>query len=85
MNNWIAWFARNSVTSNLLMLTIIAAGLLSLNSISLEVFPEISSESLSVIVAYPGSSPEEVEEGICVRVEEAIQDLLKKYKKKGKK
>jgi multidrug efflux pump subunit AcrB len=75
MNRAIAWFAENRVTANLLMIMILAAGSISLVRLKLEVFPEFSSDMISVSVPYLGAAPEEVEEGVCVRIEEAIQDL----------
>jgi multidrug efflux pump subunit AcrB len=72
----IAWFARNSVAANLVLLTIVAAGLLTLVSgIKVEVFPEVEPELVTVSVVYPGATPAEVEEGVCVRVEEAVETL----------
>ncbi|MDG2123722.1 MAG: efflux RND transporter permease subunit, partial [Verrucomicrobiales bacterium] len=73
----IAWFARNTVASNLLMLAIIFAGgytLLS-NKIPLEVFPEMESNIVNVTVPYRGGTPEEVEESVVVKIEEAIADV----------
>jgi hypothetical protein len=59
----IAWFARNSVAANLVLLTIVAAGLLTLVSgIKVEVFPEVEPELVTVSVVYPGATPAEVEE-----------------------
>ncbi len=75
MNGWIAWFARNGVAANLLMLCILAAGLVGANNVVMEVFPEIATQTISVSVPYLGAAPEEVEEGVCVRVEEAVLDL----------
>jgi multidrug efflux pump subunit AcrB len=75
MNNIIAWFANNKVAANLLMIFIFIAGLISLMSIKLEVFPELSPNRISIIVIYQGAAPEEVEEGVCVKIEEAVQDL----------
>ena len=75
MNHAIAWFAENRVAANLLMIVIVAAGALAVYTIKLEVFPELSSDIITVSVPYLGAAPEEVEEGVCVRVEEAIQDL----------
>jgi len=71
----IAWFAANGVAANLLMATIVVAGLLTIARIPQEVFPEFSSELITVSVPFPGAAPEEVEEGVVIRVEEAIQDL----------
>jgi multidrug efflux pump subunit AcrB len=75
MNGAINWFARNSVVANLLMIMIVAAGLLTIPTITKEIFPEFSLDIISISVRYLGAAPEEVEEGVAVRVEEAIQDL----------
>jgi multidrug efflux pump subunit AcrB len=71
----IAWFAGNGVAANLLLVVIAAGGWLSLSTLKKEVFPEFSSDTISVTVEYRGAAPEEVEEGVCVRIEEAIQGL----------
>lgn len=71
----ISWFARNHVAANLLMVTLLMAGLMSLSGIPLEVFPSIEPDRISVSVSLRGSTPEEVEEGIAIRIEEAVQDL----------
>jgi multidrug efflux pump subunit AcrB len=75
MNAAIAWFAQNRVAANLLVLIILVGGLLTVPQITKEVFPEFASGVIEVSVAYPGAAPEEVEEGICVRIEEAVQGL----------
>ncbi|MEX2300333.1 MAG: efflux RND transporter permease subunit [Bryobacterales bacterium] len=75
MQGLTSWFARNGVVANLLMILIIAVGLMTTMSLRLEVFPEISVDIITVSVEYRGAAPEEVEEGVCVRVEEAVQDL----------
>ncbi|MFD2166706.1 efflux RND transporter permease subunit [Thalassotalea euphylliae] len=72
----IAWFARNHVAANLLMITILLVGLLSLNlRIPLEVFPSFESDVISVNVTLRGATPEDVEQGVAIKVEEAVQDL----------
>jgi multidrug efflux pump subunit AcrB len=75
VNSAIAWFARNHVAANLLMFMLILGGLVALPSIKREIFPEINIDMISVSVEYPGASPSEVEESICLRIEEAIQGL----------
>jgi len=71
----IAWFARNHVAANLLMGMLIAAGVASLPMIQQKTFPDIDVDIVQVGVTYLGAAPEEVEEGICIRIEEAIQAL----------
>jgi len=72
----IAWFARNHVAANLLMISILILGLFSLSSrIPLEVFPSFSMDRITVNVSLRGSTPEDVEQGVAIRIEEAVQDL----------
>ena len=72
----IAWMAGNPVAANLLMIIIMVGGLASVGGITKEVFPTFPSETLTITVPYPGSSPEEVEEGIILKIEDAIQDIV---------
>jgi multidrug efflux pump subunit AcrB len=71
----IAWFARNPVAANLIAITIAAAGLLTAPRIKQEVFPEVDTGLISISVAYPGAAPAEVEESVCVPIEEEIRGL----------
>lgn len=71
----IAWMAGNSVAANLLMIVLLVGGLVLGLQIKQEVFPEFSLDTVSVSVSYPGASPEEVEQGIVLAVEEAVQGL----------
>ena len=72
----IAWFAKNDVAANLLMFTIIIVGVLAMKSgMKMEVFPPSDPETVSVSVPLRGGTPEDVELGITVRIEEAVQDL----------
>jgi len=75
MNRAIAWFAANSVASNLLLLLVTVGGLITLPRVTQEVFPEISTDTISITVPYPGAAPAEIEEGICIRVEEQLQGI----------
>ncbi|WP_158969746.1 efflux RND transporter permease subunit [Paraglaciecola sp. L3A3] len=72
----IAWFARNHVAANLLMITILLAGVYSLTSrIPLEVFPSFESDVINVSVSIRGATPEDTELGVAILIEEAVQDL----------
>ncbi len=71
----IAWFAGNHVAANLLMFFIIVAGLMTASTIRKESQPELELSRIQVSVPYLGAAPQEVEEGVVVKVEEAIQDL----------
>jgi len=69
----IAWMVANRVTPNLLMLVLLLGGLFLALQIKQEVFPEFESDTVTITVAYPGASPEEVERGIVLAVEEAVR------------
>jgi multidrug efflux pump subunit AcrB len=71
----IAWFARNPVAANLLMVLIIALGLLSVYTIKKDIMPTIDSHMIQVMQVYPGAAPSEVEKGIVLKIEEAIKDV----------
>lgn len=71
----IAWFARNPVAANLLMLLIIVGGLMSWQDIRKKSFPEFEPNTIAIQVPYRGASPEEVEEAIVIRLEEAVADI----------
>ena len=71
----VAWMAGHSVASNLVMLLFIVGGYLMLGHVKKEVFPNFSIDIVTVSVPYPGASPEEVEKGIVLPVEEAISGL----------
>ena len=76
MHTLISWFARNSVAANLLMVFIIAWGLSALfTRIPLEVFQSFELDRVNIRVPFRGASPSEVEEGVTIKVEEAIQDI----------
>ncbi len=71
----IAWFARNPVAANLLMIFIIVGGLLSAMTIRKQMFPQYENNWLSIQAVYPGAAPQEVEEGITIKVEESLEGL----------
>lgn len=71
----IAWFTRNGVAANLTMLILVVGGGISLLSIKWELFPQFSLDTIIVRVPYLGASPEEVEEAVNIRIEEALQGL----------
>ena len=71
----IAWFVRNRVAANLLMLAILGAGLVTLGGIPQELLPETAPSAVRVQVDLPGAGAEEVEEGVLVALEHAVEDI----------
>jgi len=70
-----AWMVRNRVTPNLLMLVFLVGGFIVASRIKQEVFPDFDLDTVTVSVPYPGASPEEVERGIILVIEEAIRGI----------
>lgn len=76
MNGIIAWFCRNEVAANLLMAAVFLSGFSTLfMSIPTEVFPDFDLDIVTVRVPFRGATPGDVEEGVIIKVEEAIQVL----------
>ena len=75
MNGPIEWFARNHVAANLLFLLMVVGGIAAIPSIRQVSFPDINIDTVSVGVSHLGATPEEVEEGVCIRIEEEIQGI----------
>ncbi|MGB5324929.1 MAG: efflux RND transporter permease subunit, partial [Pseudomonadales bacterium] len=72
----IAWFARNSVAANLLMWLIIIGGAIAyFEALSVELFPSSEPDTVTVNVVLRGATPEDIELGVAVRIEEALHDL----------
>jgi multidrug efflux pump subunit AcrB len=75
MNGMIAWWARNPVAANLLMILCFIGALLAYPRLERETFPTALFNGVSVTMAWPGASPQEIEEQIILRIEESIIDL----------
>ena len=71
----IPWFARNSVAANLLMVVILFVGIGSPLAIQRTLQPEFEINIITITVPYPGATPEEVEDGVVLKIEEALQDV----------
>ncbi len=80
MTRLIAWFVGNPVAANLLMMILIVGGLISLTQLKQEEFPEIDLGIVQVRVPYLGAAPEEVELGVCIRIEEALEGAQSIYR-----
>lgn len=71
----VAWMVQNPVAANLLMVALLVGGIVAILFMRKEVFPDVEMDIISVQVAYPGASPEEVERGILLVIEEQVRDM----------
>ena len=76
MRKMIAWFATNHVAANLVMGFAVFAGLAALTRIPVKLYPDIDIPLIVVTVPYLGAAPEEVESGVCTRIEESLEGLV---------
>lgn len=75
MNKLIAWWAKNPVAANLLMIAMFLSGLMGYLQMDREVFPTVSVNTVEVSIAWPGASVRDVEEQLVIRVESALKGL----------
>jgi len=68
----LAFMAANHVAANILMLILLIGGGIALLRLPVQVFPDLKPQMVTVQVPYLGAAPAEVEEGVCMKVEEAI-------------
>ena len=85
MTSLLTWFSENHVAANLLMCVILAGGLIAAATIVQEVFPQTELDLVTAAVVFLGGTPSEVEESICIKIEEQVQgvDGIKKITSKA--
>ena len=71
----IAWFAQNSVASNLLMVGLIVLGMVSYGDIRKEAFPSMEPRFVSISMTYESGDAEQAEEGIAIKIENALETV----------
>ncbi len=72
---FITWFATNPVVANILMITILAAGVFTGLNVRKEGFPAFASETVTVSVPIRGGTPENVERGVAIKIEESLESV----------
>lgn len=71
----IAWFADNPVAANILVMALLLGGFLGLHDMRQEITPDFSIPGVRITMAYPGATPEEVEQGLVLALERALRDI----------
>ncbi len=71
----LAWFARNHVAANLLMIAVVTVGLVAATKIKQEVYPSFEIDTVSIRMQYRGASPEEVETSIVLPIESELRGM----------
>jgi len=71
----IRYFADHPTAANLLMLFLIVIGLAGTSTLKRETFPDFAPKQIEIRVVYPGASAEDVEQAICLRLEDAVDGI----------
>ena len=71
----LAWWAKNPVAANLLMVFILIVGVFTYSQLKKRTFPDFELYTVQVVVPFRGGSPEDVEKGVVIKIEEAVQDI----------
>lgn len=75
MKRIVAWAIHNAPGMNVLMIAVMVVGGISLWNMRREVFPAFELELVTITVPYPGATPQDSEEAICQKIEEAIRSI----------
>ncbi len=75
MSKIISFFVRYKIWTNVIMFSVFGFGLIFLLQMRSSLFPEAEPDIITIQVVYPGTSPEEVEEGIILKIEENLDGL----------
>ncbi|MEZ4883472.1 MAG: efflux RND transporter permease subunit [Chitinophagales bacterium] len=76
MKQIIAYFIKYPVAVNVLLIAIALFGLRGVTQMKSSFFPQVPSTLITISVAYPGASPEEIEEGVVLKIEDNLRGLV---------
>ncbi len=76
MKNIIAYFIKYPVTVNIIIIAFVLLGILGYSNLKSSFFPLSESNLISVTVTYPGASPQEIEEGVVLKIEDNLKGLI---------
>jgi multidrug efflux pump subunit AcrB len=75
MKKIINYFIKYHVAVNVVILAFILFGLLGVKSLKSSYFPLTESHIIQITVVYPGASPQEIEEGVVLKIEDNLKGL----------
>ena len=75
MRKIISYFIRYEVAVNVIIIAFFIFGLVGMTSLKSSFFPLVESKIINVAITYPGASPQEIEEGIVLKIEDNLKGL----------
>ena len=76
MRKILAHFIKHTVAVNVIILTIVVLGIAGMRSLKSSFFPLSESRNVTIRIAYPGASPQEMEEGIVLKIEDNLRGMI---------
>ncbi len=76
MRKTLAYFIKYPVAVNVLMIALVLFGIAGILATKSSFFPLNESKIINIQVAYPGASPEEMEEGVVLKIEDNLRGLV---------
>ena len=76
MRKVIAYFIKYPVAVNVVMFGVIIFGILGMSRMQSSFFPLVDSRIITINIIYPGASPQEIEEGIVLKIEDNLKGLV---------
>ena len=76
MRKVIAYFIKFPVAVNVFIFAFIGFGIAGVLGMKSSFFPLVDSRNISISVTYPGASPEEIEEGIVLKIEDNLKGIV---------
>ncbi|MEZ5039931.1 MAG: efflux RND transporter permease subunit [Saprospiraceae bacterium] len=76
MKKLLYFFIKYSVAVNVLMLVIVLFGIMGLLNTKSSFFPLADTNIINIAITYPGASPEEIEEGVVLKIEDNLRGLV---------
>ena len=76
MRKIISYFIKYEVAVNIIIIAFLIFGVLGVFQLKSSFFPLQESETISINITYPGAAPQEIEEGIVLKVEDNLKGLV---------
>ena len=76
MKKIISYFIKYHVAVNVIILAVVIFGYLGTKSMKSSFFPLTDSRFINISVVYPGASPQEMEEGIILKIEDNLKGIV---------
>ncbi|MEO1255758.1 MAG: efflux RND transporter permease subunit, partial [Bacteroidota bacterium] len=75
----IEYFVKYPILANILIALTLVGGVVSMLNTQKSFFPTLEDKNITVAVSYPGASPDEMEEGVTLKIEEALKGVVGIY------